>query len=119
MSIDYAEIGRQIRKYRKARGMTQSELAEAIEISPTHMSHIETAGTKLSLPVLVDLAHALEVPSSHLITESSAYEKESLLAEAQDILASCPEDEARIMLDVLKTMRSSFRRHGGSFAARS
>ena len=53
MSVDYKQIGKQIRKYRKARGLTQEELAGAVDISPTHMSHIETAGTKLSLPVLL------------------------------------------------------------------
>ena len=112
MGIDYKEIGRQIRKYRLARGLTQSELAEAIDISPTHMSHIETAGTKLSLPVLIDLAEQLAVTPSSLISECSAYGKEALIDEASKILASCSEEEAMIMLDVLKTMLGSFRKHG-------
>ena len=53
--IDYYEIGQRVRKFRKAYGLSQEELAEKIGISTTHMSHIETGNTKLSLQVLVDL----------------------------------------------------------------
>ncbi len=111
MGIDYAEIGRQIRKYRLARGLTQSKLAEAINISPTHMSHIETAGTKLSLPVLLDLADRLEVSLNSLISEHPAHGKEALIEEASGILSSCSDEQAMIMLDVIKTMQISFRKH--------
>ena len=110
MAIDYQEIGKLIRRYRKARGMTQSELADAIDISHTHMSHIETAGTKLSLPVLLDLADTLEVSPGSLITDRAPNEKEPLLDEAVEILASCSAEDAAMILEVMKTMRSQFRK---------
>ena len=47
--MDYYKIGQKIRKYRKAHGLSQEQLAEQIGISVTHMSHIETGNTKLSL----------------------------------------------------------------------
>lgn len=47
--MDYYQLGQQIRKYRKVHGMSQEQLAEKIGISVTHMSHIETGNTKLSL----------------------------------------------------------------------
>ena len=59
--MDYYKIGQQIRKIRKACGMSQEELAEKVDISVTHMSHIETGNTKLSLAVFVDIAKALKV----------------------------------------------------------
>lgn len=114
MRADYKEIGRLIRKYRKARGMTQGELAEAIDISPTHMSHIETAGTKLSLPVLLDVADSLDVSLTSLISEQPIQGKEALIEEASGILTSCSDEEAMIMLDVIKTMQVSFRKHSSS-----
>lgn len=40
--MDYKSIGQRIRKYRKAKNYSQEQLAEKINISPTHMSHIET-----------------------------------------------------------------------------
>ena len=59
--MNYYAIGQKIRKIRKAHGLSQEELAEKVGSSTTHMSHIETGNTKLSLPVFVDIANALEV----------------------------------------------------------
>lgn len=65
--MDYTEIGQRIRKYRKQMNFSQEELAEKIGISTTHMSHIETGSTKLSLPVLVELAKSLNVKTDSLL----------------------------------------------------
>ena len=51
--MDYYKIGQRIRKFRKANNLSQEQLAEKIGISVTHLSHIETGNTKLSLQVLV------------------------------------------------------------------
>ncbi len=56
--MDYCEIGQRIRKIRKARGLLQEQLAEKVGIPTTHMSHIETANTKLSLSVFIEIAEA-------------------------------------------------------------
>ena len=61
------KIGEQIKRLRKERNMTQEQLAEKIGISTTHMSHIETGSTKLSLTVLVDLAVNLKVKTDCLL----------------------------------------------------
>ena len=67
--MDYYAIGQRIRKIRKAHQLSQEALAEKVNISVTHMSHIETGNTKLSLPVLVALAAALEVRTDDLLFE--------------------------------------------------
>ena len=57
-------LGLTIAFYRRARGLTQSELAEAVQISRTHMSNIEAPNTKtsISLNLLFDIAEALDIP---------------------------------------------------------
>ena len=65
--MDYYVIGQRIRKYRKANRLSQEELAEKVGISITHMSHIETGNTKLSLPVLVKLSEELSVRTDDLL----------------------------------------------------
>lgn len=65
--MDYFEMGARIRARRKAPGMSREQLAEMVNISTTHMSHIETGNTKLSLGVLVDLARALQTSCDRLI----------------------------------------------------
>ena len=61
-------LGRTIAFYRRARGLTQSELAEAVQISRTHMSNIEAPNTKtsISLNLLFDIAEALDIPVKEL-----------------------------------------------------
>ena len=50
--------------YRKLRGLTQAELAEATNLSRTHISNIEAPNgkTSISLNKLFDIADVLEVP---------------------------------------------------------
>ena len=61
-------LGLTIAVYRRARGLTQSELAEAVQISRTQMRNIEAPNrhTSLSLNKLMDIAEALEVPVKSL-----------------------------------------------------
>ena len=61
-------LGLTIAYYRKAKGMTQAELAEAVQISRTHMSNIEAPNTRtsISLQLLFDIADALGVPVKEL-----------------------------------------------------
>ena len=65
---DLRLLGLTIAYYRKARGMTQMELAEVVHISRTHMSNIEAPNSKtsLSLNKLFDIAEALDVPMKDL-----------------------------------------------------
>lgn len=60
----YIRLGLNIAYYRKLKGITQLQLAEAIDISRTHMSNIEAPNvpTSVSLDTLFDIADALNVP---------------------------------------------------------
>ena len=49
--MDYRKIGTNIRLVRKAKGLSQEALAEMVNISGTHMSHIETGNTMPSTSV--------------------------------------------------------------------
>ena len=73
--MKYYEIGQRIRRYRKACGLSQEALAEKAGISATHMSHIETGNTKLSLPVLVNIAEALSVQTDALLYDTPRFSK--------------------------------------------
>lgn len=69
-SDKYIRLGLNIAYYRKLKGLTQLQLAEAINISRTHMSNIEAPNvpTSVSLDTLFDIAERLEVPISQLLT---------------------------------------------------
>lgn len=62
----YKYLGLNIAYYRKERGISQSRLAERINVSRTHMSRIETADCAVSLDVVFAICDALEVPPEKL-----------------------------------------------------
>lgn len=105
--MNYYNIGQRIRKYRKIANMSQEQLAECVGISVTHMSHIETGNTKLSLPVLVSIANALNVSTDTLIHDNLP-QKTSSITEINEILDSCSENELRVIVDTLKSLKLAF-----------
>lgn len=105
--MDYYKIGQKIRKLRKAHGLSQEELAERINISTTHMSHIETGNTKLSLPVFVDIAGALEVRTDDLLEEQARETSDVAMEELAALLDRCTAQEARIIADIAKAAKTA------------
>lgn len=65
---EFRLLGLTIAYYRKLRGLTQAELAEATNLSRTHISNIEAPNGKpsISLNKLFDIAEVLEVPVKDL-----------------------------------------------------
>lgn len=62
----YKKLGLNIAYYRKLNKMSQSQLAEQIDISRTHMSRIETAECAVSLDVVFSICDALNIQPSKL-----------------------------------------------------
>ena len=109
--MDYYKIGQKIRKIRKAHGLSQEELAEKVNISTTHMSHIETGNTKLSLPVFVDIASALEVRTDDLLDTPTTATTSISMEEIANILEQCSAQEAKVITDVVKATKLSIDKH--------
>lgn len=105
--MDYYEIGQRIRKYRKASNLSQEQLAEKAGISVTHMSHIETGNTKLSLSVLVNIATILSVQTDAIIYEHPQISKTSIKQELSEIIDSCSVNKLNVILDVVKATKIS------------
>lgn len=62
----YKYLGLNIAYYRKEKGLSQSQLAELVNISRTHMSRIETADCAVSLDVVFDICDALHISPGKL-----------------------------------------------------
>ena len=109
--MDYYKIGQQVRKIRKAKGFSQEELAELVNISTTHMSHIETGNTKLSLPVLVDIAGALQVRTDELLYGVPEGDAGNAMAEIAAVLRQCTDREAKVIAEVVRATKLSMDKH--------
>lgn len=103
--MDYAKIGQRIRVLRKKKHLSQEQLAEQVWISTTHMSHIETASTKLSLPVLVDIAKALDASVDEILFGSKTSNLKAIENDIEAILRSCTEEEAKLLAGILRAVK--------------
>lgn len=56
MGLDYVAIGKRIRDARKEKGISQEALAEMVDLSTSHVCHIECGTTKPSLDSVVRIA---------------------------------------------------------------
>ena len=65
--------------------LNQKELAELVNLSPQHISHIETGHTKLSLPTLVLIANALSTDCNSLLGKTLTGAQDKLMC--QELLA--------------------------------
>lgn len=63
---EYRKLGLNIAFYRKARGFTQIQLAERLNIDRSHMSAIELAAAGVSLDALFHLCEILEITPKEL-----------------------------------------------------
>ena len=62
----YRRLWLNIAYYRKIKGLSQSQLAELLDISRTHMSRIETADCAVSLDVVFDICDVLGITPDRL-----------------------------------------------------
>lgn len=59
-------IGKNIAKYRKAKGLTQNQLSDILDVSREHLAKIETAKRGISLGLIFEISKALDIPEKDL-----------------------------------------------------
>ena len=109
MAIDYKRIGRNIREVRHMRGLTQDKLAEKIEMSSNHISHVEIGTSPVSLPTLLKICEALGVTADRILYDTLTQSTPEIAV----VVAECFEDatpqETNIMLAVARSAKQALR----------
>lgn len=67
MVVSYKTIGRHIRSARRARSMTQEQVAEAMKFSVAHYGRLERGEREINVERLAQLSILLHTPIEHLI----------------------------------------------------
>lgn len=111
--MDYYTLGQRIRYYRKKQGLSQEQLAEKVNISTTHMSHIENGSTKLSLQVFVDLAEALCIATDSLLYDCDILPsgKETLPHEIAQILSECTLAQTQAIKEIIVSVHDAIEKY--------
>ena len=111
MELDYKAIGKRIKIARINADMTQEMLSEAVELSPTHLSNIETGTTHVSLSAIVSLANALSVTVDDLLCDSVIKARPQIEGDIAAVLADCDDYEIRMIRDVASALKETLRRN--------
>ena len=109
MEIDYKAIGQRIKIARIKKGITQEAVADLIDITPAHMSNVETGKTKVSLPTLIEIANALSVSVDVLLCDNVLASQNFFQGEAQELFEARDEYATPFLVDPLKGTKSAMR----------
>jgi len=111
MDIDYKDIGGRIRAERQKQNIPQEKLAELVGCGTTHISHIETGNTKASIKILIAIINALNLSADELLRNHIRKVKHILDDELAEMVQGCTDEETRIIVDTIKTLKESLRRN--------
>lgn len=109
MELDFKFIGQRIKIARIKKKLTQEVLSEKINVSPQHVSNIETGNSSVSLPTLVAIANTLGVSVDELLCDTSLSSKAVFENELEEVLRDCNEYEIRFITDIVKASKKSIR----------
>ena len=108
--INYSEIGMRIRNKRKSLKMSQERLAEKAGIGSSHVSHIETGNTKVSMKVFINIVNALDATADEILCDYIDKAVGVLESEISEELKDCTEKELRFIMDMVKYIKYSLRK---------
>lgn len=97
-------LGNAIRQARLDMGLSQEALAELVDITPTHMKHIESEHRKPSVEVLFRFVQVLHFSVDSLFLTSSDEEKKRLLNRAALLLNQCDEKQIRVAIALMEAL---------------
>ena len=105
IKIDYKSIGVRIKAARQQKHYTQDQVADMCDVSIQHISNIENNKTKVSLPLLIDIANALQVTLDQLVCGVLQQADAVYAKEIDEIFESCSIEEKRLLIRSLKSTK--------------
>lgn len=94
-----------IRNERKNKRITQEELAEMLEVSPTHVKHIESGHRKPSIEILFELAKILNISLDEVVFPKKETPHDATRGKIERLLDVSDEAPLRFILSVLEALR--------------
>ena len=102
--MDQVAIGARIKAARERVHLTQEQLAEIIDISPTHVSVIERGVKTPKLDTFVRIANALGVSTDALLQDVVVPANESILAELSVRIGRLPQKDQERILNAIRAL---------------
>ena len=102
--MDMIVIGSKIKEARERAHLTQEELAEIIDISPTHMSVIERGVKTPKLDTFVKIVKALNLSADALLLDGMDQVNDSIVAELSVRLGRLTDENQNRILNAIRAL---------------
>ena len=102
--MDMIAIGSKIKEARERAHLTQEELAEIIDISPTHMSVIERGVKTPKLDTFVKIVKALNLSADALLLDGMDQVNDSIVAELSVRLGRLSDEDRHRILNAIRAL---------------
>lgn len=102
--MDMIAIGSRIKEARERAHLTQEELAEKVDISPTHMSVIERGVKTPKLDTFVKIVKALNLSADALLLDGMDQVNDSIVAELSVRLGRLTDENQNRILNAIRAL---------------
>lgn len=102
--MDWARMGKQIKKAREQKGLTQEQLAERVDLSVQHVSVIERGVKAPKLETFVKIANELQVNADFLLMDYLSVSSELESSELHRMIEKVSGKEQKRILAVAKLL---------------
>ena len=104
MAVDYKALGKKKKNAREINDLTQEQLSEIVDLSVSHISHMETGRTKASLEAIVAVANALNTTVDSLLHDSVKVSYSTFDKDFKDLLDGHTVREKQIVYDMSRQL---------------
>ena len=104
--MDARLVGKRIQAVRKARGLTQEQLSQMVDLSPNYLSNIETGLKTPKLDTFVEIMNALQCDANALLADEVDATTTQESGQISKALAELPANEQRRIMKVIQVLIS-------------
>lgn len=109
--IDYSSIGYKVKEVRVKKGITQEQLAEAVGVGVTHISHLETGSGTVSLKVFVAIVNFLDCSADELLCKEINTARPIVDNWLAKLVADCDTSDIKIIADTVTSLKQSLKKN--------
>lgn len=109
--IDYVSMGQKVKMIRLSKGVTQEQLAEAVGVGVTHISHLETGSGTVSLKVFVAIVNYLNCSADEILCKELVKARPIVDHWLVELVADCDQTEMKIIADTVTSLKQTLRKN--------
>ncbi len=102
--MDTSVIGKNIKKLRKSKKLTQAVLSERVDISRNYLSDIECGNKSPSFKTIIKIADALNVDINMITGDTTIVGKQENISALTKRLLDLPDKEYRKIMQIIEVL---------------